>query len=151
MPQSQSRYGDGARRVHHEDHRDHEGWEGGIGCRIFACLAALRAGPDADWRFSRGFSQRRKVAKGVGASGLTRRREDHEGWEGGIGCRIFACSAALRAGLCRAKLTVVCWRTAVGLPRDLRPIDRQAAAGLDDGGACPMGCGCVGLLCKSLF
>jgi hypothetical protein len=49
-----------------------------------------------------------KSQRGWRAAGLTRSREDHEGWGRGIGCRIFACLAALRAGLCRAKLTVVC-------------------------------------------
>ena len=86
-----------ARRVEHEVAKITKGgngeliaesWRAWRLCALggFARLAALRAGADADWRFGRGFSQRRKVAKGVGASGLTRRREDHEGWEGGIAC-----------------------------------------------------------------
>ena len=50
---------------------DHEGWGRGIGCRIFACLAALRAGPTDHGLPEECFSQRRKVAKGMARGGVT--------------------------------------------------------------------------------
>ena len=82
MPQAQSRQGDGARRVHHEDHRDHEGWGRGIGCRVFACLAALRAGPTEHGLPEECFSQRRKVAKGMARVGFS--TKDTKVTKGGV-------------------------------------------------------------------
>jgi hypothetical protein len=49
---------------------DHEGWGRGIGCRVFAGLAALRAGPTEHGLPEECFSQRRKVAKGMARGGF---------------------------------------------------------------------------------
>jgi hypothetical protein len=61
---------------------DHEGWEGGIGCRIFACLAALRAIPTEHRLPEECFSQRRKVAKGMARVGFS--TKDTKVTKGGV-------------------------------------------------------------------